>query len=55
MGATAVTVVVTDPTLHGYFWRHWEVHSLRMHTALAALDKATLGIEFNLEPGKRFR
>ena len=55
MGATSITVIVTDPTLHGYIWRRWEVHSLRMHTALAAFLKATRGIEVTLEPGRKFR
>lgn len=55
LGATSVTVVVTDPTLYGYVWRRWEVHSLRMHAALAALDRATLGLEVTFEPGRKFR
>ena len=55
IGATSVTIVVNDPTLHGYVWRRWTVHSLRVHSALTAFDKATLGIVVNLEPARKFR
>lgn len=55
LGATAATIVVTDLTLHGYLWRAWKIHSLRVHTAIEAFDTAIRGIEVNLEPGRKFR
>lgn len=53
-GATEVTVVVTDQTLHGYGWRGWDVHSLRMHVALQQLQSARASIKLIWQPGRRF-
>jgi hypothetical protein len=53
-GATEVTVVVTDRTLHGYGWRGWDVRSLRMLDALRQLQAARAGVRLTWEPGRRF-
>lgn len=53
-GATEVTVVVTDRTLHGYGWRGWDVRSLRMHVALQQLQSARASIRLLWQPGRRF-